>query len=49
MTDECGLIVNSSRGIIFASKESDYADAAGNAARELAAEMATMLNEYSKI
>ena len=49
MTPECGLLVNSSRGIIFASKESDYADAAAKAASELAAEMATMLKEYSKI
>lgn len=49
MTADCGLLVNSSRGIIFASKESDYADAAAKAASELAAEMATMLKEYSKI
>lgn len=28
MTEECGLIVNSSRGIIFASKGEDFADAA---------------------
>ena len=49
MTADCGLLVNSSRGIIFTSKESDSADAAAKAASELAAEMATMLNEYSKI
>ena len=49
MTEECGLLVNSSRGIIFASKGEDYAEAAGAAARELAEEMASMLKEYSKI
>lgn len=34
-TDKCGIIVNSSRGIIYASKGEDYADAAGTAAKEL--------------
>lgn len=49
MTADCGLLVNSSRGIIFASKGTDYAEAAAAAARELAGEMAGMLAEYSKI
>lgn len=49
MTDECGLLVNSSRGIIFASGNSDYASAAAEAARKLADEMGCMLNSYSKI
>lgn len=49
MTEQCGLLVNSSRGIIFASREADYAEAAANAARTLAAEMDTLLKEYSKI
>lgn len=49
MTPECGLLVNSSRGIIFASKENDFAEAAASAARSLAAEMDGMLKEYSKI
>ena len=49
MTEQCGLLVNSSRGIIFASREADYAEAAARAARTLAAEMDTLLNEYSKI
>lgn len=49
MTSDCGLIVNSSRGIIFASKDADYAEAAASAAKGLAEEMATMLKEYSKI
>lgn len=49
MTAECGLLVNSSRGIIFASKGEDFAQAAARAAKELASEMAGMLNTYSKI
>ena len=49
MTDDCGLIVNSSRGIIYASNGQDFAEAAGNAAKELAAEMSSKLKEYSKI
>ena len=49
MTEQCGLLVNSSRGIIFASREADYAEAAARAARALAAEMDTLLKEYSKI
>lgn len=49
MTPDCGLLVNSSRGIIFASGNEDYAAAAGEAAKSLAAEMAGMLNMYSKI
>ena len=49
MTNDCGLIVNSSRGIIYASNGQDFAEAAGNAAKELAAEMSSKLKEYSKI
>lgn len=49
MIDDCGLIVNSSRGIIYASNGQDFAEAAGNAAKELAAEMGLKLKEYSKI
>ena len=35
MNDHCGLLVNSSRGIIFASKKEDYAVVAGQKAQEL--------------
>lgn len=49
MTDECGLLVNSSRGIIFASKDADYAEAAACAAKTLNEEMSSMLTLYSKI
>lgn len=43
MIDECGLLVNSSRGIIYASSAEDYAEAAGKAAKELAEQMKTLL------
>jgi len=46
--DECGLLVNSSRGIIFASKGEDYAEAAGNAARKMAEEMSILMLKASK-
>jgi orotidine-5'-phosphate decarboxylase len=34
MNDQCGLLVNSSRGIIYASKEHDFADQAANQAKK---------------
>ena len=40
---ECGLLVNSSRGIIYASSGQDWAEAAGAAAAKLAAEMKSLL------
>jgi len=40
---ECGLLVNSSRGIIYASSGSDFAEAAGAAAKALALEMKVLL------
>lgn len=43
MIDECGLLVNSSRGIIYASTEADYAEKAGIAAAELAHQMKELL------
>lgn len=43
MTDDCGLLVNSSRGIIYASSGTDFAEAAADAARQLAAQMASLL------
>lgn len=41
--DECGLLVNSSRGIIYASDGEDFAQAAGNEAAKLAIVMETEL------
>lgn len=49
MTPDCGIIVNSSRGIIYASNGEDYADAAAAAAKALAEEMDGYLKLYSKI
>lgn len=48
LIDECGLLVNSSRGIIYASRDSDYAEAAGNAARDLAGQMQNLLKAYAE-
>jgi len=39
MNDHCGILVNSSRGIIFASGESDFADVAAVKAKELQEKM----------
>lgn len=43
MTEECGLLVNSSRGIIYASSGTDYAEEAGRQARLLAEQMCGFL------
>ncbi len=45
MTKDCGLLVNSSRGIIYASNETDFAEVAGKKAKELQQEMATELGK----
>lgn len=49
MTDDCGLLVNSSRAIIYASSERNFAEAAGEAAKAVADEMKGFLATYSKI
>lgn len=41
--DECGLLVNSSRGIIYASAGEDFDVAAGREAAKLAAQMSALL------
>ena len=45
MTKDCGLLVNSSRGIIYASNSKDFAEAAAAKARELQQEMAVELEK----
>lgn len=45
MNAQCGLLVNSSRGIIYASNGEDFAEAAGNAAKELQSQMAVELDK----
>lgn len=49
MTDDCGLLVNSSRAIIYASSERNFAEAAVEAAKAVADEMKGFLATYSKI
>lgn len=44
MTDNIGLLVNSSRGIIYASNQDDFAQAAANNAAVLQNEMESILN-----
>ena len=44
MSDTIGLLINSSRGIIYASKEQDFAVAAANSAKELQAQMEVILS-----
>ena len=46
MNSRCGLLVNSSRGIIYASKEADFAEVAGQKAAEMQVEMAELLKKY---
>ena len=43
MTDQIGLLINSSRGILYASKQVDFAEAAAEKASELQAQMAEIL------
>lgn len=43
--DSCGLLVNSSRGIIYAGNEEDFADKARQAALDLQSQMAKILEE----
>ena len=44
MTKDCGLIVNSSRGIIYAGSDEDFAEVAAKKAEELRKEMAAELD-----
>jgi len=45
MTNKCGLLVNSSRGIIFADNTENFAKVAGEKAKEMQQEMECYLNE----
>lgn len=49
MNVDCGLLVNSSRGIIYADSTQNFAKVAGEKARELQQEMETYLKEYDVI
>jgi orotidine-5'-phosphate decarboxylase len=45
MNDTCGLIVNSSRAVIYADATENFAEKAGEAARDVQQEMATFLTK----
>ena len=49
LNDEVGLLVNSSRGVIYASQGNDFAEAAAKAAQVLQKEMAVLLKEKKLI
>jgi len=48
MTKDCGLLVNSSRGIIYASNGTDFAEMAAEKAKELQEQMAVELEKVTK-
>lgn len=48
MTRDCGLLVNSSRGIIYASAGTDFVEAAAQKARELQTQMAHELDSIER-
>ncbi len=49
MNKQCGLLVNSSRGIIYADSSDHFAETAGEKAREMQEEMAGYLTEKFKV
>lgn len=48
MIKDCGLLVNSSRGIIYASKNEDFAEIAAQKAKELQVQMAIELKKNER-
>ena len=48
MNSSCGLLVNSSRGIIYASQEKDFAKVARKEAQKLQLEMKELLDRHLK-
>lgn len=48
MNKDCGLLVNSSRGIIYASADENFAEVAGEKAKELQQEMAIELDRLKE-
>ena len=48
MTKDCGLLVNSSRGIIYAANDEKFAEAAAQKAQELQVQMAEELEKIKK-
>ena len=48
MNSDCGLLVNSSRGIIYASQGTDFAEAAAREAKKIQEQMAEKLSEFKR-
>lgn len=48
MNKDCGLLVNSSRGIIYASSGTDFAQAAAKKAKELQQQMAKEIEKIGQ-
>jgi orotidine-5'-phosphate decarboxylase len=48
MNQQCGLIVNSARAIIYASSEEDFAEAARKESKKLQLSMSSLLDEYCR-
>jgi orotidine-5'-phosphate decarboxylase len=46
MNNMCGLLVNSSRGIIYASNKEDFAEIASHEAKKIQQEMSVYLDKY---
>jgi len=46
MNKDCGLLVNSSRGIIYAGNDDNFAEAARNSALQIQKEMAILLEQF---
>jgi orotidine-5'-phosphate decarboxylase len=46
MNKDCGLLVNSSRGIIYAASDRQFARAAGTEAKKLQEQMQQYLEKY---
>jgi orotidine-5'-phosphate decarboxylase len=49
MNSHCGLLVNSSRGIIYADNTERFAEAAATEAKKMQAEMSALLDKYLKL
>lgn len=49
LNKSCGLLVNSSRGIIYASGKTDFAAVSAHKAKEIQNQMAQILKEYSLV
>ena len=46
LTEDCGLLVNSSRGVIYAGNDKDFALEAQKSAMKIQQEMSILLNKF---